>query len=170
MIDKTTTNFIHEKIEADLLSGKIKKVITRFPPEPNGHLHIGHAKAIFLDFETAKKYNGDCHLRFDDTNPETEDDEFVKSIQKDIKWLGYDWGKNIYWASNYFDQMYSYAVKLIQMGCAYVCNLSKEEFKNYRGIPSKDGKNPPNRNMSISENLDIFEKMNDGVFEEGDYV
>ena len=170
MIDKTTTNFIHEKIEADLLSGKIKKVITRFPPEPNGHLHIGHAKAIFLDFETAKKYNGDCHLRFDDTNPETEDDEFVKSIQKDIKWLGYDWGKNIYWASNYFDQMYSYAVKLIQIGCAYVCNLSKEEFKNYRGIPSKDGKNPPNRNMSISENLDIFEKMKDGVFEEGDYV
>jgi len=170
MTDKTTTNFIHDKIEADLLSGKIKKVITRFPPEPNGHLHIGHAKAIFLDFETAKKYNGTCHLRFDDTNPEAEDDEFVKSIQQDIKWLGYDWGKNIFWASDYFDQMYSYAVKLIEMGYAYVCNLSQEEFKKYRGIPTEYGQNPPNRNMSISENLDIFKKMKDGFFNEGDYV
>lgn len=170
MKHEKTTNFIHEKIDSDLSSGKINKVITRFPPEPNGYLHIGHAKAIYLDFETALKYNGECHLRFDDTNPSAEEKKYVDSIIEDIKWLGYSWGKNIFWASDYFDQMYSYALKLIEMGCAYVCNLSQDEFKNYRGIPTKNGINPPNRDKSVSENIEIFKKMKEGLYNEGDFV
>jgi glutaminyl-tRNA synthetase len=162
-----TTNFIHDIIDGDLASGKRTEVITRFPPEPNGYLHIGHAKAIYLDFGTAEKYNGQCHLRFDDTNPEAEDEEYVQAIQKDIQWLGYNWGDHIYWASDYFDTMYAYAVRLIEKGKAYVCELSSEEFKNYRGIPTEPGKNPPGRDLSIEENLERFEKMKNGEFEDG---
>jgi len=165
-----TTNFIHDIIDADLASGKRSEVVTRFPPEPNGYLHIGHAKAIYLDFGTAEKYNGRCHLRFDDTNPEAEDEEYVQAIQKDIKWLGYDWGEHLYWASDYFDTMYEYAVRLIKKGKAYVCELSKDEFKDHRGIPTEPGKEPPGRNRGIEENLDLFERMKNGEFEDGTYV
>ena len=120
MSEEIKNNFIHDIIDADLASGKRTEIVTRFPPEPNGYLHIGHAKAITLDFGTAEKYNGKCHLRFDDTNPEAEDEEYVQAIQKDIKWLGFDWGENLFWASNYFDTMYDYAVRLIKKGKAYV--------------------------------------------------
>ncbi|NLX26572.1 MAG: glutamine--tRNA ligase/YqeY domain fusion protein [Lentisphaerae bacterium] len=165
-----TTNFIHDIIDADLASGKRTEVVTRFPPEPNGYLHIGHAKAIYLDFGTAEKYNGRCHLRFDDTNPEAEDEEYVQAIREDIKWLGYDWGEHLYWASNYFDTMYEYAIRLINKGKAYVCELTKDEFKEYRSIPTEPGKEPPGRSRSIEENLDLFERMKKGEFEDGAYV
>ncbi len=165
--ETTTTNFIHEIIDADLASGKRTEIVTRFPPEPNGYLHIGHAKAICLDFGTAEKYNGKCHLRFDDTNPEAEDEEYVQAIQEDIQWLGFDWGENLYWASAYFDTMYEYAVRLINKGKAYVCELTQEEFKDYRSIPTEPGKEPPGRDRPIEENLELFEKMKDGGFEDG---
>jgi glutaminyl-tRNA synthetase len=161
------TNFIHDIIDADLASGKRDKIVTRFPPEPNGYLHIGHAKAICLDFGTAEKYAGTCHLRFDDTNPTAEDVEYVQAIQDDIKWLGFDWGENLFWASNYFDTMYDYAVQLIKKNKAYVCNLTQEEFKDYRGIPTEPGKEPPGRSLSVEENLALFEQMKNGDFEDG---
>ena len=162
-----TTNFIHDIIDADLASGKRTEVVTRFPPEPNGYLHIGHAKAIYLDFGTAEKYGGRCHLRFDDTNPEAEDEEYVQAIQEDIKWLGYDWDGHLYWASDYFDTMYEYAVLLIKKGKAYVCDLPQEEFKHYRGIPTEPGKAPPGRDRSVEQNLELFEKMKNGGFKDG---
>lgn len=162
-----TTNFIHDIIDADLAAGKHEEIVTRFPPEPNGYLHIGHAKAICLDFGTAAKYNGRCHLRFDDTNPEAEDEEYVQAIQKDIQWLGFDWGDHVYWASNYFDTMYDYAVRLIKKGKAYVCDLTQDEFKDYRGAPTRPGKEPPGRERSVEENLALFEKMKNGEFEDG---
>lgn len=162
-----TTNFIHDIIDADIAEGKHETIVTRFPPEPNGYLHIGHAKAITLDFGTAQKYGGRCHLRFDDTNPEAEDIEYVNAIQEDIKWLGFDWGENLFWASNYFDRMYELAVELIKKGKAYVCHLSSEEFKDYRGAPTEPGKEPPGRENSIEENLELFEKMKNGEFEDG---
>lgn len=165
--DVKTTNFIHDIIDADLADGTRSEVVTRFPPEPNGYLHIGHAKAICLDFGTAAKYNGRCHLRFDDTNPEAEDEEYVQAIQKDIKWLGFDWGDHVYWASNYFDTMYDYAVRLIKKGKAYVCDLTQDEFKDYRGAPTRPGKEPPGRERSVEENLELFEKMKNGEFEDG---
>lgn len=162
-----TTNFIHDIIDADLASGKHVEVVTRFPPEPNGYLHIGHAKAIHIDFGTAEKYGGRCHLRFDDTNPEAEDEEYVNAIQEDIRWLGYDWGEHLYWASNYFDTMYEYAVRLIEKGKAYVCDLRQEAFKEYRGAPTEPGRAPPGRDRSVEENLDLFERMKNGEFEDG---
>jgi glutaminyl-tRNA synthetase len=165
--ETTTSNFIHDIIDADLASGRRSEVITRFPPEPNGYLHIGHAKAICLDFGTAEKYGGRCHLRMDDTNPEAEDEEYVRAIQEDIKWLGFDWGDHIYWASDYFGTMYEYALRLINKGRAYVCELSQEEFKDYRGIPTEPGREPPGRNRSVEENLALFEKMKTGGFEDG---
>jgi glutaminyl-tRNA synthetase len=165
--NKAPANFIHDIIDADLASGKRTEVVTRFPPEPNGYLHIGHAKAIYLDFGTAEKYNGRCHLRFDDTNPEAEDVEYVNAIQEDIKWLGFDWGEHLFWASNYFDTMYEYAVRLIKKGKAYVCELTQEEFKDYRGIPTEPGKEPPGRERSVGENLELFEKMKNGGFADG---
>ena len=161
------THFIHEIIDADLASGKRSEIVTRFPPEPNGYLHIGHAKAICLDFGTAEKYNGTCHLRFDDTNPEAEDEEYVRAIQDDIHWLGFDWGDHLFWASNYFPKMYDYAVQLIKMGKAYVCDLSQERFKEYRGIPTEPGKEPPGRKNSVEKNLELFEQMKSGAFEDG---
>jgi glutaminyl-tRNA synthetase len=168
--ETNTSNFIHDIIDADLASGKRTEVVTRFPPEPNGYLHIGHAKAICLDFGTAEKYNGRCHLRFDDTNPAAEDEEYVQAIQEDIKWLGFDWGDHVYWASNYFDAMYDYAVRLIKKGKAYVCELTQDEFKDYRGVPTEPGKEPPGRDRSVEENLELFEKMKTGGFEDGSFV
>ncbi|MCF7817861.1 MAG: glutamine--tRNA ligase/YqeY domain fusion protein [Kiritimatiellales bacterium] len=165
--ESTVSNFIHDIIDADLASGKRTEVVTRFPPEPNGYLHIGHAKAICLDFGTAAKYGGRCHLRFDDTNPEAEDEEYVSAIKEDVKWLGFDWGEHLYWASDYFDTMYEYAVRLINKGKAYVCDLPQEEFKNYRGIPTEPGTEPPGRNRSIEENMALFEKMKNGEFADG---
>ena len=163
-------NFIHEIIDADLASGKHKEVITRFPPEPNGYLHIGHAKAICLDFGTALKYGGRCHLRFDDTNPVAEDPEYVEAIKEDVRWLGFDWGEHLYWASDYFDRMYTCAVELIKKNKAYVCHLSVEDFKEYRGSPTAPGREPEGRNRSIEENLDLFERMKNGEFADGTYV
>ncbi len=167
MTEETKTNFIHDIIDADLASGKRTEIVTRFPPEPNGYLHIGHAKAICLDFGTAEKYNGTCHLRFDDTNPAAEDEEYVQAIQADIKWLGFDWGENLFWASNYFGTMHTYAVELIKKGKAYVCQLPQADFKNYRGIPTEPGKEPPGRENSIEENIALFEKMKNGGFDDG---
>ncbi len=163
-------NFIHDIIDADLESGKVSEIVTRFPPEPSGYLHIGHAKAICLDFGIAQKYHGRCHLRLDDTNPEAEAEEYVKAIQDDIRWLNYDWGEGFFQASNYFEIMYKYAVRLIQKGSAYVCGLSQEEFKTCRGTPDQPGHTPPGRNRSVKENLDLFEQMKSGEFEDGAFV
>lgn len=163
-------NFIHEIIDADLADGKHEEIVTRFPPEPNGYLHIGHAKAICLDFGTALKYNGRCHLRFDDTNPTAEDTEYVDAIKEDVRWLGFDWGEHLYWASDYFEKMYEYAVELIKLGKAYVCGLPQDDFKDYRGVPNTPGKEPPCRNRSIEKNLELFERMKNGEFEDGAYV
>jgi glutaminyl-tRNA synthetase len=169
-LEKKSSNFIHEMIDADLASGKHDKVVTRFPPEPNGYLHIGHAKAICMDFGTAIKYGGVCHLRLDDTDPAKEDVEFVESIKEDVRWLGFDWGGHLYYASDYFERMYECALKLIRMGRAYVCTLSAEEFKEYRGVPTRPGKESPHRNRPPAESLELFERMRAGEFAEGEYV
>jgi glutaminyl-tRNA synthetase len=169
-LEKKSSNFIHEMIDADLASGKHDKVVTRFPPEPNGYLHIGHAKAICMDFGTAIKYGGVCHLRLDDTDPAKEDVEFVESIKEDVRWLGFDWGGHLYYASDYFERMYECALKLIRMGKAYVCTLSAEEFKEYRGVPTRPGKESPHRNRPPAESLELFERMRAGEFAEGEYV
>lgn len=162
------SNFIKTKIEEDLRAKKNNsQVITRFPPEPNGFLHIGHAKSICLNFGLAKQYSGKCHLRFDDTNPLKEDDIFVNSIQEDIKWLGFDWGENLHFASNYFEQLYQYAEELISKGLAYVCSLSAEDVRNYRGTLTEPGKNSPYRERSVEENLDLFRQMRAGEFDDG---
>ena len=167
---ETSLNFIHEKIDTDLANGVYGEVLTRFPPEPNGYLHIGHAKSICLNFGTARKYGGKCNLRFDDTNPVKEDQEYVDAIEADVRWLGFDWEGEPRFASDYFDQMYGFAEELIGKGLAYVCTLSPEEFKEYRGVPTRPGKEPPNRSLSIEENLDIFRRMRAGEFDEGSYV
>ena len=164
-------HFIREKIAGDNASGKFgKRVVTRFPPEPNGYLHIGHAKAICLDFGMALENDGVCHLRFDDTNPTREEEEYVDAIQEDIKWLGFNWGEHLYYASDYFEQIYDYAEELIQKGLAYVCTLQADEFKEYRGVPSRPGKESPSRNRPVEENLDLFRRMRAGEFEDGAYV
>ncbi|MCD6112333.1 MAG: glutamine--tRNA ligase/YqeY domain fusion protein [Bacteroidales bacterium] len=166
--EKTSLNFIQSIIEEDLRNNKNdSKVHTRFPPEPNGYLHIGHAKSICLNFGIAKKYNGLCNLRFDDTNPNKEDVEYVDSIKEDVKWLGFDWGDRMYYASDYFDKLYNYAIQLIKLGKAYVCDLSAEEISQYRGTPQKPGKESPYRNRSIEENLDLFQRMRAGEFKDG---
>lgn len=163
-----TTNFIHAKIDEDNETGKYGgDVHTRFPPEPNGYLHIGHAKSICLNFSTAEKYGGKCNLRYDDTNPVKEDEEFVKSIQEDIKWLGFQWDK-ILWASDYFDTMYEAAVELIRQGKAYVDDLSAEEIKAYRGTLTEPGKNSPYRDRPVEENLKLFEEMREGIYADGE--
>ena len=169
-METTPGNFIYDIINADLASGKRTEVVTRFPPEPNGYLHIGHAKAICLDFGTALKYGGRCHLRFDDTNPTAEDTEYVEAIKDDVRWLGFDWGEHLYWASDYFEKMYAHAVTLIKLGKAYVCHLSVEDFKEYRGVPHLPGKEPEGRHRSIEKNLDLFERMKNGEFADGAYV
>ena len=137
---------------------------TRFPPEPNGYLHIGHAKSICLNFGVAAENQGVCHLRFDDTNPIKEDVEYIDSIKEDVRWLGFDWGKHLYYASDYFDQLYAYAVQLIQKGFAYVCSLSADEIREYRGTLTEPGKDSPYRNRTVEENLDLFHRMKAGGF------
>ena len=161
-------HFIQQVIDQDNLTGKFKnKVHTRFPPEPNGYLHIGHAKSICLNFSIAYEYNGECNLRFDDTNPVAEEDEFVQSIKEDVKWLGYDWGKNLCFASDYFNQMYEYAIQLINSGKAFVCDLTFEEVRKNRGTLKESGKDSPYRNRTIDENLDLFKRMKNGEFADG---
>jgi len=162
------TNFIRHIIDADLAANKNNgKVATRFPPEPNGYLHIGHAKSIVLNFSVAEDYNGTCNLRFDDTNPEKEDVDFVNAIQEDVKWLGYDWQDRLYYSSSYFDQLVEYAIELIKSGKAYVCDLNAEETREYRGSLKEAGKDSPYRDRSVDENLDLFERMKNGEFEDG---
>lgn len=165
--EKRPTNFIRQIIDEDLASGKHHSVQTRFPPEPNGYLHIGHAKSICLNFGIAKDYQGLCNLRFDDTNPVKEDVEYVDSIKQDVEWLGFKWEGQPRYASDYFDQLYGYAVELIQKGLAYVDELSPEEMREYRGTLTEPGKNSPYRDRSIEENLALFEKMKNGEIEEG---
>ncbi len=165
------SNFIHKMIEEDLENNRYgDRVHTRFPPEPNGYLHIGHAKAICLNFTTSAKYGGKCNLRFDDTNPSAEEMEFVDNILKDIHWLGFDWEDRLYYASDYFDKLYEFAVILINKGKAYVDDLSPEEIREYRGSLTKPGKDSPYRDRSVEENLDLFERMRKGEFEEGSRV
>lgn len=168
MIKTTNRHFIQKIIDDDNRSGKFNnKVHTRFPPEPNGYLHIGHAKAICLNFNIAEEYGGKCNLRFDDTNPIAEEEEFVRSIQEDVKWLGYDWKDRLCFASDYFDQMFSFALQLIDSGVAFVCDLSAEEIKQTRGTLNEPGIESPFRNRSIEENKDLFLRMRDGEFNNG---
>ena len=164
------TNFIRNIIDEDLSKGKHQKVITRFPPEPNGYLHIGHAKSICLNFETASDYDGYCNLRFDDTNPSKEDIEFVNSIKNDVSWLGFNWHKEIKFSSDYFDIFYECAIELIEKELAYVCFLSADQTREYRGTLKNPGKNSPYRNTSVKENLNLFKKMKLGEFKEGECV
>jgi glutaminyl-tRNA synthetase len=170
MSEATTSapkNFIRQIIDKDLESGKHNKVATRFPPEPNGYLHIGHAKSIVLNFGIAEDYKGTCNLRFDDTNPHKENMEFVNAIQQDVRWLGYDWQDRLYYASDYFEKLYEYAIELIKAGKAYVCDLNADQVREYRGTLTEPGKNSPYRDRSVEENLELFEKMRAGEFEDG---
>ncbi|RCX11289.1 glutaminyl-tRNA synthetase [Anaerobacterium chartisolvens] len=169
--DLNYSNFIQDIINQDLKDGKNDgKVHTRFPPEPNGYLHIGHAKSICLNFGIASRNNGLCNLRFDDTNPSKEDTEYVESIQEDVKWLGFTWDDRMFYASDYFEKLYEYAVKLIGLGKAYVCDLSADEIREYRGTLTEPGKNSPYRERSIGENLSLFESMKNGEFPDGSRV
>lgn len=168
--ETVSKNFIEQIIEKDLAEGKYDTICTRFPPEPNGYLHIGHAKAILLNYGLAQKYHGKFNMRFDDTNPTKERVEFVESIKADIKWLGADWEDRLFFASNYFDQMYEAAVKLIKKGKAYVCDLIPEQIREYRGTLTEPGKESPYRNRSIEENLELFEAMKDGKYADGEKV
>nr|WP_129952041.1 glutamine--tRNA ligase [Rahnella sp. RFA10(1/100)] len=161
------TNFIRQIIDEDLATGKHNTVRTRFPPEPNGYLHIGHAKSICLNFGIAQDYQGQCNLRFDDTNPAKEDIEFVESIKHDVQWLGFDWSGDIHYSSDYFDQLHAYALELINKGLAYVDELSPEQIREYRGSLTSPGKNSPYRDRSVEENIALFEKMRNGEFAEG---
>ncbi|MBO5300436.1 MAG: glutamine--tRNA ligase/YqeY domain fusion protein [Clostridia bacterium] len=162
-----TTNFIHEIIDSDLAEGRATHIHTRFPPEPNGYLHIGSAKAIWINWSTAQKYGGEFNLRFDDTNPVKEDTEYVEAIENDLKWLGAVPNGGIYYGSDYFDKCYEFAIKLIKEGKAYVCDLSKDEMEQYRGTLTEPGKNSPYRDRSVEENLDLFERMKNGEFPDG---
>ena len=164
-------DFIREIIANDLSTGKHASTVTRFPPEPNGYIHIGHAKSICLNFGVAQESDASvCHLRFDDTNPVKEDVEYVDSIKEDVAWLGFDWGKNLYFASDYFEKLYGYAVELIENGKAFVCDLTLNEIAEHRGTPTRPGKNSPYRDRSPEENLELFERMRDGEFEDGTRV
>lgn len=163
-------NFIEQIIEKDLAEGAYDKICTRFPPEPNGYLHIGHAKSILLNYGLSQEYHGQFNLRFDDTNPTKEKVEFVESIEADVRWLGADWEDRLFFASDYFDQMYEAAVKLIKKGKAYVCDLTAEQIREYRGTLTEPGKDSPYRNRSVEENLDLFERMKNGEFEDGTRV
>ena len=168
--DEKQQDFIREQIGTDLASGKINKVITRFPPEPNGYLHIGHVKSICLNFGIAEEFDGECHLRFDDTNPVKEDIEFIDAIQKDVEWLGYSWGKKIYFASDNFDQLYQYAEYLVEAGLAYVDDLTIEEIRELRGTLTEPGKNSPYRDRTVTENIDLLRRMKSGEFDDGSRV
>ncbi|MBQ6810915.1 MAG: glutamine--tRNA ligase, partial [Firmicutes bacterium] len=164
---KESKNFIEHFIEEDLEEGVFDRVQTRFPPEPNGYLHLGHAKAICVDFGMAKKYNGLCNLRFDDTNPTKEDVEYVDSIKEDIEWLGFKWN-DVFFASDYFPRLYELAEELIKKGLAYVCDLNADEMREYRGTLKEPGKESPYRNRSVEENLDLFRRMKVGEFADGE--
>jgi glutaminyl-tRNA synthetase len=165
------SNFIRDIVEADLRSGKHQgRVVTRFPPEPNGYLHIGHAKSICLNFGLARDHHGTCHLRFDDTNPTTEDIEYVESIQRDVRWLGFDWGDKLFFASDYYEKLYDFALALIRQGRAYVCSLSEHEIRAYRGGVTEPGRDSPYRGRTASENLDLFARMRAGEFPDGAHV
>ncbi|HEY7818159.1 MAG TPA: glutamate--tRNA ligase family protein, partial [Vicinamibacteria bacterium] len=164
-------DFIREIIEEELASGvRGSQVATRFPPEPNGYLHIGHAKAIAVNFGIAEDYRGTCNLRFDDTNPVKEEVEYVESIEEDVRWLGYDWGDRLFFASDYFEEFYRCAIRLIESGKAYVDSLSASEMREYRGTLTEPGRESPYRNRSVEENLDLFRRMRAGDFEEGQHV
>ena len=161
------SNFIRNIIDADIAAGKHGgRVATRFPPEPNGYLHVGHAKSICLNFGIARDYKGTCNLRFDDTNPHKENIEYVEAIKQDVRWLGYDWDERLYYASDYFEQLHDYAVQLIRKGKAYVCDLTPEQTREYRGTLTEPGKDSPYRESSIDENLDLFARMRAGEFED----
>ena len=160
-------DFIRQIISEDLQSGKHSSIVTRFPPEPNGYLHIGHAKSICLNFGVAGEYGGRCHLRFDDTNPDKESSEYVEAIKRDVAWLGFDWGVNLHYASDYFKQLHEFALRLINMGKAYVCHLNNEEMREYRGTLTEPGRESPYRNRSVEENLALFAKMKNGALPEG---
>ena len=168
--ESTYKNFIEQIIDKDLEEGKVDKIITRFPPEPNGYLHIGHAKSIFLNYGIAKEYNGTFNFRFDDTNPGKEKDEYVDAILSDLNWLGAKFDGDIKYASNYFEKMYEAAVTLIKKGKAYVCDLTADEIREYRGTLTEPGKESPYRNRSVEENLDLFERMKNGEFADGEKV
>jgi len=168
--ERVSKNFIEDIIDKDIAEGRTKKVITRFPPEPNGYLHIGHAKSILLNYGLAKEYGGQFNLRFDDTNPTKEKTEFVESIKADVEWLGADFGDRCFFASNYFEKMYEAAIKLIKKGKAFVCDLSADEIREYRGTLTEPGQNSPYRERSIEENLDLFERMKNGEFPDGSKV
>jgi glutaminyl-tRNA synthetase len=168
-VSEKSLDFIREIIANDIKAGKNDgKVVTRFPPEPNGYLHIGHAMAFALSFQVAEEFGGVCSLRFDDTNPAREETEYVEAIKEDVKWLGFDWGDRLYFASDYFQTLYEYAVRLIQKGAAYVCDLSPDEMREYRGTTTEPGKNSPYRDRSVEENLDLLERMQAGEFAEGE--
>ncbi len=161
-------DFIRQRVEEDISAGKNGgRVVTRFPPEPNGYLHIGHAKAFCIDFGVAEEYGGRCHLRLDDTNPEKEDVEYIEAIKEDIHWMGFDWGEHLYFASDYFDKLYGYALELINRGLAYVCDLSPDQIREYRGTLTRPGKESPYRGRTAQENLELFERMRAGEFAEG---
>ncbi len=162
------SNFIHNEIDADLKSHPDLKIHTRFPPEPSGYLHLGHAKAICINFGTAEKYNGLCNLRMDDTNPVTEETEYVKSIRDDIKWLGFEWHDRVYYASEYFDRCYEYALEIIEKGNAYVCDLTADEMREYRGTLKEPGEDSPYRNRPVEDNLALFKQMKDGEYKDGE--
>ncbi|HAF88625.1 MAG TPA: glutamine--tRNA ligase, partial [Deltaproteobacteria bacterium] len=163
-------DFIRKIIREDLASGKHQQIVTRFPPEPNGHLHIGHAKSIHLNFGIAKEFEGKCFMRFDDTNPIKEDEEYVEGILKDVRWLGYDWSKSLTHASDYFEQLYEFAEVLIQKDKAYVESLSTEEIREYRGTLTTSGKDSPYRERSVEENLSLFRKMRKGEYDDATLV
>ena len=170
VLENQPTDFIREQVQTDLDKGKYQKIITRFPPEPNGFLHIGHVKSICLNFGIAEEFGGECHLRFDDTNPAKEDQIFIDAIKRDVEWLGFEWGENVYFASDNFNQLYSYAEKLVGKGLAYVDDLSPEEIRDYRGTLTEPGKDSPFRNRTVEENLDLLRRMKSGEFEEGSRV
>jgi len=161
--EEARPDFVRQIVAEDLKTGKWGgRVVTRFPPEPNGYLHIGHAKSICLNFGIAAEFGGTCHLRFDDTNPEKEEQEYVDSIIEDVRWLGWDWGKHLYYGSDYFERMYEYAIQLVKAGKAYICDLTADEVTQYRGTLTKPGRDSPYRSRSIKENLDLFERMRKG--------
>ena len=169
-MENETKNFIEQIIDKDLAEGVYDHVQTRFPPEPNGYLHIGHAKSILLNYGLAKKYQGKFNMRFDDTNPTKEKSEFVESIKADVAWLGADWEDRLFFASDYFETMYECAVKLIKKGKAFVCDLTAEQIREYRGTLTEPGKNSPYRDRSVEENLELFENMKKGVYKDGEKV
>ena len=161
------SHFLRQIVQADLDSGKHNSIVTRFPPEPNGYLHIGHAKSICLNFGLAREFGGVCHLRFDDTNPAKEEQEYIDAIKADVEWLGFEWGGDVRYASDYFDQLHAWAIELIKAGKAYVCELTPEQAREYRGTLTEPGKDSPFRERSVDENLDQFQRMTAGEFADG---